>query len=409
MIAAWSAALSPALSLWGALLAPPGLTGFVQTDWVSAQDSVDQLADGSAAPLNRDGFTLRRARLRWHGETPRVGYVLEAELNTVDGLAVLPRRVEGSIGWCAERGPLDGLDVRLSAGLFPVPFGHQIIAPDRDRHFTERAAFADALFPGQLDTGARLDIDWAPVHLVVAIQNGEPLATTAWPEGDPNAAKDLTARVSAVGSLGERVRLSGGLSVLSGTGFHPGVPPSKEQIQWRDLNEDGVVQTSEISALPPASGTPAEDFERWGVGADLQVQVQTGWGPSRLLLEGVIANNLDRGLRPADPLLLGRDQRALGAMVGLTQGIGSLTLGARIDTYRPALDASETRAGGVVRAEERFEALTATVAWQVSPRPLASRLTVEYQRLADRLARDDTGAPTDLANDRITARLQVGF
>lgn len=401
MIGAWA--------LGALLAAPPVWTGFVQTDWVLAQDSVDQLADGTGAPLNRDGFSLRRARLRLSDAAPRVGYVLEAELNTADGIEMGPRRVEGFIGWAADGGALDGLAIRLVAGLFPIPFGHQILAPDRDRLFTERAIFADALFPGQLDLGARLVVDWAPVQLQIAVQNGEPLATSAFPVQDPNAAKDLTARASAIGSLGSRVRLSGGASMLVGTGFHPGTPPSKERIQWRDLNEDGVVQTSEISALPPAAGTPAEDFERWGVGADLQLSVKTGWGDARLLLEGVVASNLDRGLRPANPVLLGRDQRAIGAMIGLSQAFGPVVLGARYDHYAPALDASETRAGGVVRAEERFVAWTGTVAWHVTPAPLASRLTLEYRRLEDRLGRDATGAPTDLANDSLTARLQVGF
>ncbi len=386
----------------------------MQTDWtVHAQDSVDQLADGDGQPLNRDAFVLRRGRLRAEGEAPFVAYAVELDVNTVDGAQAGFRQVEAALRWApGEDAALHGLEARLGAGVFATPFGHSVyVERDGERLLLERPLWADALFPGQLDVGARLDLRWQNwVHLTVAVVNGQPLGGGAFPGRDPDAAKDVVGRVATRGALGP-VRLGGGVSALQGTGFHAGTPPSKERFVWRDLNEDGVVQTSEITSTPPAAGTPSETFERWGVGADLQAEVDVPRvGPLRLQLEGALATNLDRGLRPADPVTLGRDQRALGGAVTLTQAWGPLTVGGRADHYAPELDARETRAGGVVRRDETFTRWSALVAWDVGAAPdPRGRLTVEYTHLADALGRDAAGAPADLANDRVVARLQVAF
>lgn len=388
------------------LLAAPRWSGLLQTDLIWAEDSSNQLHDATARPLNRDAFVLRRGRLRAEHATEWTAWVAEADFNTIDGPQAGFRQVEGALHW-AGTGPLAGLDLRLGAGVFAIPFGHEVGGErDADRLFTERSTFADALFPGQLDVGARLEVAWAPARLVLALQNGEPLAERSYPGQDPNDSKDLTLRIDAAAGLGERVRVAGGLSALTGTGFHPGTTPTKERILWRDLNEDGVVQTSEITTLPPTAGTPSADFDRFGLGADVRVEVHLPVvGPLRLTAEGVLATNLDRGLRPADPVLIGRDQRALGGAVALTQALGPADVGVRYDVYAPELDRSEVRAGTTVRAEERFTALTVVAGVRVE----AARLVLEYQRLGDALGRDDTGKPADLKNNALKARLQVGF
>ena len=404
------------------LAAPPSLqwSGLVQADATWAQDSTNQRSDATGAPLNRDAFVLRRGRLRAEGTADLTAFVLEADFNTQNGAQAGLRQVEGAFQW-AGAGALEGLALRLGAGVVPMPFGHQVAGErDADRLFTERAIFADALFPGQLDVGARAEVVWVPAggdpsqseetpgasyRLILAVQNGEPLGERTHPGVDPNAAKDLTGRIVVAAPLNAWLYLAGGLSALTGTGFHPGTTPTKERLVWRDLNEDGLVQTSEITALPAAAGTPSSDFDRFALGADLRARVVLPVvGPLELAAEGVLATNLDRSLRPADPVLIGRDQRALGGALALTQALGPVDVGVRLDVYAPALDRSEVRAGGTVRAEERFTAWTGAAGLRV---PGGGRLVVEYQHLADALGRDDAGIPQDLRNDTLRVRLQV--
>ncbi len=387
----------------------PRLSGLVQTDLRFARDASDQLSDGTGAPLNRDAFVLRRGRLRVEGGAALVAFAVEGDFNTVDGAHAGFRQVEGALQWSgAAGGAFEDLSIRLGAGVFATPFGHAVyVERDADRLFTERPKMADALFPGQLDVGARLCVGLPPAQLIVALQNGEPLAEDAFPGVDPNAAKDLVARAQSSVALGSRVRLS----MLSGTGFHAGTQPTKDRFVWRDLNEDGVVQTSEITSLPAAAGVRSRNFDRWGLGADLQILVQLPvLGPLQVQLEGALASNLDRGLRPADPVLLGRAQRALGGSAAIIQALGSFDLGLRLDHYAPELDATETRAGGVVRADEHFTTWTAAGGWRVDDGgPIQGRLVVEYRHEDDTLGRDAAGAPADLDNDALTARLQVTF
>ncbi|MCB9546321.1 MAG: hypothetical protein H6706_10760 [Myxococcales bacterium] len=388
-------------------LAAPRWSGLVQAEYRASQASVDELADATAAPLNQDAFTLRRARLRAEDEADWTAWVIEADFNTIDGPQAGFRQVEGAVRWRGA-GLFEGLEVRLGAGVVPIPFGHEVAGQrDADRLFTERAVFADALFPGQLDVGARLAVAYGVARLTVAVQNGEPLGQAAFPGQDPNAAKDVAGRVEVAGDLSPAVHLAGGLSALTGEGFHAGTSPTKERLQWRDLNEDGIVQTSEITTLPPSAGTPSAGFDRFALGADVRVTIDVpALGPLTLGAEGALATNLDRGLRPADPVRGGRDQRALGGVVQLTQAVGPVDLGLRADVYAPHLDATEVRAGGTVRAEERWTTLTATVGARVGT---GGRLVVEYQRQRDTLGRDAAGRPADLANDAVTGRLQVGF
>lgn len=381
-------------------------SGLVQADLTWADDSSDQLADATGRPLNQDAFVLRRGRLRAEGETRFTAWVAEADFNTVEGPQAGFRQVEGALRW-AGAGALEGLGLRLAAGVFAIPFGHEVGGErDAERLFTERSTAADALFPGQLDVGARLEVAWEPARLIVAVQNGEPLGGSAFPGEDPNDSKDFTVRIDAVAPLGDRVRLAGGLSALTGTGFHAGTQPTKERIIWRDLNEDGIVQTSEITSLPPAAGTPSADFDRFGLGADFRVEIDLpGVGPLRIAAEGVVATNLDRGLRPADPVLIGRDQRALGGALSLTQALGPADVGVRYDTYAPELDRSEVRAGTTVRAAEHFDTLKVAAGLRIE----AARLVVEYQLQDDTLGRDAEGNPADLKNNALKARLQVAF
>lgn len=392
---------------------PPALSGFVQVDYLHSQESADQLGDGDGEPLNRDRFLVRRARLRASGAEGAIAYVVEADFNTVEGARAGLRETEVSlVADAPERWNL-GTRVtgRIGAGVIRSPFGYEVYEQrDTERLFAERSQVSQALFPGVFDLGARASIEAPFAELVIAVVNGEPLGSRGFPARDPNAAKDVIGRVSLRGLLGG-VALSGGFAATVGRGFHPGSPPTKDTLVWRDLNEDGIVQLGEIQVIPGSAGTPSENFDRWGAEVDLQLGLEVaGIGRMNVYAEASLASNLDRGLRQADPVLLGRDQRSVGGYLAVTQGIGGRgAFGVRVDHYRPEIDRTDLQGGEIVRSRESFTSVGAAAAFRFRAGETGARLVLDYTHRRDPLGRDETGRPTDLANDELTARLEAVF
>ena len=197
----------------------------------------------------------------------------------------------------------------------------------------------------------RLRAGWRFIDVQIAMVNGDPLGDPAFPVQDPNHAKDIVGRLGVSGGRG-RVAFAAGLSGLSGTGFHRGTPETKDVLVWRDQNEDGIVQLSEIQVIPGSAATPSQDFHRFALGADARVRIALPrLGPLEIFGEAVWASNLDRGLAPADPVATGRDLRERGWVAGFVQPLGQwFAVGGRYDRYDPDADASEQRALVVCRS-----------------------------------------------------------
>src|SRR6185503_8567582 len=103
---------------------------------------------------------------------------------------------------------------------------------------------------------------------------------------------------------------------------HRGTSSTKDVITWRDTNENGVIELSELQAIAGTAGTPSSSFDHRALGADLRVRAMIGsLGELSIFGELIFANNLDRAMLPADPVSLGRDMRERGFSVGFTQSI----------------------------------------------------------------------------------------
>src|SRR6202020_2888884 len=123
-------------------------------------------------------------------------------------------------------------------------------------------------------------------------------------------------------------------------GFHSGTSATSATIQWKDLNEDGVIEPYELVPIPGATSTPSSNFDRWAVGADLRLSYQSWLGVTKVYGEFVLASNLDRGLYIADPVATGSDQRELGYYFGVVQDVTKWgVVGLRFDYYDPNFDA----------------------------------------------------------------------
>jgi len=392
-------------NLLGGVTGPLGLvfSGYVQGQYEASQASEDQLQQGGL-PLNQDRFLVRRARLRVDRVWQWASTTLEIDGNTTRGPAFGLRRAEASLVWRSpdrEAPPY----ARLTAGLSEIPFGLELTESSRSRWFMERSLGSLALFPGEPDVGIRLSGGVAFFRYAVAALNGEPVDDRPGRYvRDPNAAKDIVARVGVDARPREKLRIAGGVSFLTGKGFHPGRDATKNGVVWRDLNESGAIDAGELTAVPATAATPSESFSRWVAGADLSVWLDTSLGRSRLYGEVFVAHNADRSVFVADPIASGADAREAGFYVGFLQELGRYAIvGFRTDHYEPNADFFDRRAGRLIPADAAVRTYSPLVGAMLPDRV---RVVVQYDAIVDKLARDGRGVPTDLRNDQVTIRLQ---
>jgi hypothetical protein len=380
------------------------LTGYVQVDSIAwSQASQDELDPATGKPLDEQRFVIPRGRLRAEARKDALSGALEFDGNTID--TATARILSAQVGW---RYPDKGAPlVALTAGLFKIPFGVEVPASERDKAFLEAPAFARALFPGSYDAGVMVQGSYGLARWSIAMMNGSPVGDAQWKGRDPTSSYDVVGRVGAVVAGPRKLLVEAGVSALAGTGLHAGTPPTKDQIQWVDENGDGIVQITEIHNIPGSPGEPSQTYSRNALGVDAQVH----WcfcviGNGTAFFEGVLAQNLDRGLVYADPIATSRDLRHLGFAIGFVQELGTYALvGARYDRYDADRDASQQAGVMLVGVDKVFSTLSvmATGHWH------DARLLVQYDRQRNPFGRADDGTPTTRAADRVTVRAQVGF
>lgn len=385
------------------------LGGYAQAQYETHQDSIDQQRQGGAL-INADRFLLRRTRLRVTRDWPFAQVVLELDGNTVRGPAMRVQKAELSVLYGRSRDKDQPPLVQLTLGQFDVPFGFEMVYGPKVRWFTERSSASRAMFPGEPDVGARLSGGLGFVRYALAVTNGEPSdEKSGFSLQDPNANKDVSARLGAEAKAAPWLIVAGGVSANAGRGFHPATDVTKNSLGWKDMNENGRVDNLiEVVGAPAMVGTPAQNFSRWGVGADLELLLHTRLGWTMLYGELVAASNLDRGLVVADPVLnKGSALRELGYYIALTQEVMRYGLvGFRYDSYDPNADFLDKRAGRLIPTSQKVRTFSPLLGLTL---PGYARLTVQWDVVRDKLARDERGVPSDLRNDQWTLRLQVSL
>jgi len=380
------------------------LTGYVQADAVPwDQGSVDELAPGTNQPLNQERFVIPRARLRAEARRDAVSASIDLDGNTLAGATA--RLLGAQVGWTYA---LDGEPlVTVSAGLAKIPFGAEVPALERDKPFLEPPAMSRGLFPGAYDAGAQVQGRYGLARWAFAIMNGAPVGDAQWKGRDPSASYDFVGRLGAEVRAPRRLRFEVGVSALTGRGLHPGVTPTKDDIQWVDDNQNGRVDATEIQVIPGSPGEPSVSYAHNALGADVAVHwCVCALGQGTAFFEAAIATNLDRGLIYADPVAAGRDLRQLGIAAGVVQDLGDHAMvGVRYDRYDADRDAMDREGALLVNTHQVFS----TLAIMASGRWHDARFIVEYDRQRNPFGRGDDGAPTTRAADRVTVRAQVGF
>jgi hypothetical protein len=398
-------------------VSPAEISAAAQVDWIVHRESSQNEVSQDGQPLNDDRFLLRRARLRAEKDEGLVHAAVEIDANTQNGLQVRPVNVEASFKWPRERpymrtawayDPNPSPWFMVTAGLFRPPFAFEVQEREIGRLFLERTTASGAFFPGGFDLGLRIVGGFSFLRYGMGIMNGDPIGERSFPGRDPNESKDFMFRVGFATAVTETIHVEGGVSGLSGRGFHRGKPATKDVLQWRDTNADGIVtDPTELQVVP---GTPAEasqNFKRFAVGADLRASwVFPIIGELAVRGEIVRASNLDRGLYVSDPVVATRDLRQLGWHIGASQEVTRWAMvGVRYDLYNPDSDAREQEPFAVVPRDPSIS----TWAFVGVLRVERARLIGQYDHHTNALGRDASGRPTTLGDDQFTLRAEVRF
>jgi hypothetical protein len=134
-------------------------------------------------------------------------------------------------------------------------------------------------------------------------------------------------------------------------------------------------------------------------------------GKTTAYAEILWANNLDRGLLPADPLgTLGRDMRERGYYLALVQDVGRyFQAGVRYDFYDPDLDSTDRQAAVVLLSSKAVSTFGMAVAARMKIGGLTNRLLFQYDINRNHNGRDLAGLPTNLASNVFTMRAEAVF
>ena len=390
---------------WPWVLAPEGISagGYLQSQYEVHQDSQDQLAQGGAL-LNKNRFSIRRARVSLIGDWQYAAIALELDANTTSGPQVDLRKAEASLQYRPDRSKPPILMATM--GQFDTPFGYELVESPRTRWFMERSQASLGFWPGEPDLGVRLAGALGFFRWTIAGVNGEPLGEkSAFALQDPNSAKDVIFRFGFDVNPREDLHLAGGVSSLRGKGFSPGTDATKAGLQWNDLNGDGVIESSELTPISASIATPSQNFDRWAAGADLRAQYQSTLGVTKVYGEFMLGSNMDRDQYFADPTQTLVDQRELGVYVAVLQDIGPYgVVGFRYDLYDPNSNAFDKRAGLTLPFSETVKTASPLIGLTLPDRV---RLVFQYDIVRNALARTAEGVPTDLKSNVWTLRLQV--
>lgn len=399
------------------------VSGFVQVDWiVHDQSSENEIDPSTAAPLNQDRILLRRGRVRVMSRYGAASGHLELEATTVDGLSVIPfeAALTGTYPTTVPELAFDRPDevvrherttspfaISGHFGLMPIPFGFDALEIATERPVLERARATQAFFGAARDFGVGFSAAYQFARLSAAVMNGQPLGTGNYSGRDLVRAKDLVGRAGVSLHVAGPVSFEGGLSFLTGTGLHPGVPPTKDSLTWVDSNENGQIELSELVSIPGSPGTPSKPFDHGAIGGDARLHVEVPvLGRFTLRGEMVVAHNLDRSVAPADPIAAGRTLREIGWQVGASQELTEhAEVAVRYDSYNP--DADDRRQQGGVTVPEN--PTYSTWAFDAAGKLDHARLMVEYDHNDNALGRSPTGAPSRLRDDAFIVRGEYVF
>lgn len=183
------------------------LSGYVQARYQYADNSNSGL-DAQGTPQVKDGFTVRRGRLKASYSIPHTKLVLQIDA-TPKGVALKDAEVHFIEPWT-------GHALQLVAGQTKWPFGYEVLQSSSEREFPERSRVVRAFAPGERDRGAKLLLKEGPFRALVGVFDGNGTDNRPFSGVDNDTEKDVIGRMGL-----ELAQLSGGVSGWWGKSFNP--------------------------------------------------------------------------------------------------------------------------------------------------------------------------------------------
>jgi hypothetical protein len=208
------------------------ISGYVQPRFVVNTGSKHGV-DAKGAPAVKDGFTVRRGRLKavYTGAWSQFLLQIDAVPSGV--------KLKDAEAWLFE--PWTGHRLALVAGQTKWPFGYEVPQSSGDREFSERTRVVRAFLPGERDRGAKITGKLGPVVLAAGVFDG-------------NGTETKVGAGSVVGVDNDRFK-----DVIGRVGVD------------LDFLTAGVSGWFGKTRQPAGADIKKEDFDRTRLGADLQL------------------------------------------------------------------------------------------------------------------------------------------
>jgi len=162
-------------------------SGYVQGRFEWHQDSQDGVTS-AGKPANTTDFLVRRGRLKAVYNGKNSEYLLQIDA-TPSGVVL--KDAEATL-----IEPWTGLHMRVTAGQFKWPFGYEVLQSSSVREMPERTRMIRALFPGERDRGARLQLNVDKVRFAAAVVTGQGTSSDPiYGYSDKTAGKDVVGRL----------------------------------------------------------------------------------------------------------------------------------------------------------------------------------------------------------------------
>jgi hypothetical protein len=140
------------------------LSGYIQARYQYAENS-KQGIDSSANPLVKDGFSVRRGRLK-------ATYLPSQYMSFVLQLDAVPSAVSLKDAEAHLTEPWTGQRLQLTVGQTKWPFGYEVVQSSGDREFPERTRVVRAFAAGERDRGAKLNAKLGAGRLSLGVFDG---------------------------------------------------------------------------------------------------------------------------------------------------------------------------------------------------------------------------------------------
>lgn len=160
-------------------------SGYVQAQYVDAQDSRDELTGNGTR--NKDQFSIRRGRIKLTYKATDTSRAVVQFDTSSSGTELKEGFVELSEPW-------SGASHKLTVGQFAWPFGFEVSYSSAEREVPEHSRVVRTLFPGEYDRGVMLSADGIRdrFHYRAAVVNGTGIRESF----DRDSGKDLVGRLA---------------------------------------------------------------------------------------------------------------------------------------------------------------------------------------------------------------------